>query len=287
MQTHILYHDQCPDGFAAAFAAWLVYGDAPMVRYTPVTYGQPLPPIENGDEVFILDFSYPRDVLIDLAHRTSLLKVLDHHATAQAALAGLPFATFDLTKSGAVLAWEHFFPGTPVPELFQYVQDRDLWEWDLRLSEEVNAGLWRCAQRDFKTWYQLLDHWEEHGKMSLVQFGMAVLSSDNIMVESLCQQVRWCHIGKHRVPAVNTPLLQSEVCHELLSRDNGTLFVACWSQEANGEARISLRSRKGEMDVSEIAKLYGGGGRPSAAGFRMKLNHFAQIVDRPIDLPAA
>lgn len=34
--------------------------------------------------------------------------------------------------------------------------------------------------------------------------------------------------------------------------------------------RYSLRSVEGGIDVSEIAKLYGGGGHPCAAGFETK-----------------
>ena len=75
-----------------------------------------------------------------LAARAGSTRVLDHHATAAEDLAGLPFVTIDLDRSGAVLAWEHFHPGRPVPLLLRYVQDRDLWRWALPRSREVNAA---------------------------------------------------------------------------------------------------------------------------------------------------
>lgn len=109
--TFVLYHANCPDGFAAARAAWMSLGDA--ATYLPVSYGDPLPAIPDGSEVYIVDFSYPRPILEELEARCGLT-VIDHHATAQEALSGLAFAHFDMSKSGAVLTWEHFHK-EPVP----------------------------------------------------------------------------------------------------------------------------------------------------------------------------
>lgn len=61
-------------------------------------------------------------------------------------------------------------------------------------------------------------------------------------------------------------VLQSEVCHELCQ---GEPFAAAYWDEADGTRRWSLRSSETDgVDVSEIAKLYGGGGHVHAAGFR-------------------
>jgi len=134
VKTYVLYHESCPDGAAAAWAAWRQFGS--NAEYFPVNYGKPMPVMEDGAEIYVLDFSYPRQQLIDLAKRSTLVTVLDHHATAEKDLAGLEMELrskmdnphkihFDMTKSGAVLAWEHFFPDVPVPEILAYIQDRD------------------------------------------------------------------------------------------------------------------------------------------------------------------
>ena len=72
----------------------------------------------------MVDFSYPRAVIERLAESTASFRVLDHHVTAQTALAGLPYAYFDMKKSGAVLAWEWAHP-EPAPWLLLYIQDKD------------------------------------------------------------------------------------------------------------------------------------------------------------------
>lgn len=83
--TYVLYHGNCYDGFGAAYAAWRVFGDD--ATYIPVVYGQPFPPeVPVGATVYILDFSYPRDELIEHHGWSKKLVVLDHHATARDAL---------------------------------------------------------------------------------------------------------------------------------------------------------------------------------------------------------
>ena len=149
--TLVLYHGDCPDGFGAAYAAWRALGDA--ATYLPVRHGEPPPPeAEAGPErLYLLDFAYPRATTERLAARAGSARVLDHHATAAEDLAGLPFVTIDLDRSGAVLAWEHFHPGRPVPLLLRYVEDRDLWRWELPRSREVNAAL-ALVPFDFAAW---------------------------------------------------------------------------------------------------------------------------------------
>ena len=101
--TFVLYHAECADGFGAAWALWRRFSQA---RYIPVKHGSPPPEGLKGERVVIVDFSYARDVLDSMARETERLLVLDHHITAEKALAGLPYAYFDMKKSGAVLAWE-------------------------------------------------------------------------------------------------------------------------------------------------------------------------------------
>jgi uncharacterized protein len=263
--TIVLYHAACADGFGAAFAAWTVLKDSAV--YIPVQYGQPYPPeIEGGvARLFILDFSYPRAVLGRLAECASEILVLDHHKTAREELEGLPFARFDLEKSGAVLAWEHFHPGEGVPMLLRYVQDRDLWRWELPASREFSARL-AATPRAFDHWEYLLNVAEnESARVQFCREGGAILLAQRVHVATLCDRAYWTEVDGHRVPCVNTPLFQSEVGEELCRRHPDAPFAAVFSA-GEGEEYWSLRARGG-FDVSAVAKRLGGGGHPAAAGF--------------------
>ena len=276
--VHILYHAHCADGFGAALVAWMVFGDS--AHFHAVQYGEPLPEIEDGARVFIVDFSYPRPVLDALAARMTLT-VLDHHKTAAEALAGFRHGFFDLTKSGAVLAWEHFrnhWPEVifgPVPKLLLYVQDRDLWQWELPDSRAVNAGLY-ARPRTFVEWLTLIGY-GTGGIAQLRVEGEIVLRVSAQMVESIVKRARWelwtgDDGGAIGIPVVNTPVLQSETCHRLLELHPEAPWCAAYFDQpglddpGSIERVWSLRSR-GTVDVSAIAKRHGGGGHHNAAGY--------------------
>ena len=60
-----------------------------------------------------------------------------------------------------------------------------------------------------------------------------------------------------------------------------TNFVAIYEDKPDSEDYvISLRARKGGVDVSEVAKFYAGGGHASAAGFKIKKEVWDAIVNR-------
>lgn len=64
-------------------------------------------------------------------------------------------------------------------------------------------------------------------------------------------------------PRADRPFAASEVAGELAEK---TDFGACYFEVAQGRWQYSLRSR-GKFDVSEVAKIFGGGGHKGAAGF--------------------
>ncbi len=72
--------------------------------------------------------------------------------------------------------------------------------------------------------------------------------------------------GDYEVPVVNATVLFSDIAGELAK---GKPFGACYFDRADGKRQWSLRSSPDGVDVSEIAKLYGGGGHKNAAGFEV------------------
>jgi len=258
----ILYHAHCFDGFGAAWAAWLKLGDT--AEYIPVLYGDSPPSGLDGEDVVIVDFSYPRVVLEDLHDRCASLLVKDHHRTAETDLAGLDYCTFDMEKSGAMLAWEHFCPDDSPAPLIMYVQDRDLWQFRLPFSREIAAWM-RSWPMDFEQW--------NHANLQLelelqkvVSEGKAILRFQSRCVEQMCEQAVWMELGGYRVPVANATLFFSEVGEKLCEMYQEAPFAAYYFDRADGKQQWGLRS-KGGFDVSEVAKQFGGGGHSAAAGF--------------------
>ena len=113
-------------------------------------YGGDLPNVDDK-RVYMLDFSVPREQCRQIAARAKDFLILDHHKTAEADLEGLPFAQFDMKRSGAGMTWDHFFPEDKRPWLVDYVEDRDLWRHRMRDSKEINAWV-STAQQTFEDW---------------------------------------------------------------------------------------------------------------------------------------
>lgn len=270
--TYVLYHANCDDGFGAAWAAWKTLGDD--ATYLPVKYGDALPEMEAGSKVFILDFSYPRDALESLADRCNV-RVLDHHKTAQEDLDDLPFAEFDMERSGAGMTWDHFNPGEPRPPLIKYIEDRDLWRFAYPETKQVSSGL-RSHPMDFKVWDELAfdTDW-------LRQEGVIIERYIERLVENLAEDARIETWPEGPVFVVNAPgQLTSELADWMLSMEafqgDQVWFVAAYKDMA--DRRLwSLRS-KGDFDVGAVAKRRGGGGHRNASGFREDLPRATQVV---------
>jgi uncharacterized protein len=306
---YVLYHGGgCPDGFGAAWAAWRKLGDD--AKYVPVLYHEPPPTIEPGSTVYLVDFCYPLAVLREIAAGAAKVVVLDHHKSAKEAIqysaADIPMIittacgtdmtyswpglklTFDMGHSGAVLTWQHFHPGEPVPLLLRYVEDRDLWRWELQHSKEVSAYLASMPQ-DFASWDDIataffairsgstgLDSaataWRA-GHHPFQREGAAILRAQAQTIEQAVRRHRWALLGGHRVPIVNATIHGSETGEALCLAHPDAPFAAYYFDTADGRRGWGLRSR-GFFDVSEVAKQYGGGGHAAAAGFTTGLDFY-------------
>jgi len=265
---YVLYHASCYDGFGAAYAAWKSLGSS--AQYLPVNYQSGPPDTPNAQHIYIVDFSYPRDVIEKLAERC-FVTVLDHHKTAAEELKGLPSpwegdhrinAVFDMDRSGAMITWHFFHPTDDPPKLLEYIQDRDLWQFRLKGSAEIHAWL-RSHPFDFVLW-DLLETSLEYSEDPFKE-GAAIKRSVDQTVAMMCGKARVVRILNYKAAIVNATCHWSEVGHHLLEKFPGVDFVASYGDVAEGKVIWSLRS-KGDFDVSAVAKEFGGGGHKNAAG---------------------
>src|SRR5690606_24668973 len=173
--------------------------------------------------------------------------------------AGVLQGMFDLECSGAMLAWEYFNPGEPVPDLIRYIQDRDLGRFELPNSREIFAAI-SSYPLQFDAWDQLMRTRLD----SLVEEGRVILRKHQRDLEVVLPSLtRFMVFGGYVVPAANIPhMMTSEVGGRLAQ---GHPFGVTYYDTPSHRV-FSLRSTKAGVDVSKIAELYGGGGHRHAAG---------------------
>lgn len=270
-----IYHGNCADGFGAAWAVRAALGKT--VRFHPGVY-QTAPPDVTGQQVIMVDFSYKRPVIEQMAQTAKSILILDHHKSAAEDLAGFPappedssdrrgwlpdsgiYARFDMARSGARMAWDHFHAAPP-PRLVEHIEDRDLWRFALPGTREIQASVFSYPY-DFTVWDTLM-----HGDMAALQSeGAAIERKHHKDIAELVQVTRRrMVIGGHNVPVANLPYTLASDAGHLMAQ--GEPFAACYWDTHTGRV-FSLRSADDGVDVSEVAKQYGGGGHRAAAGFQ-------------------
>lgn len=281
----VLFHYPCQDGLASA---WITNHYHKLqnksIDLYPIQYGTPLDLSRlSGKKIIFCDWAPTLDILEQVEQVVSEIKILDHHKTAQQALQSKPYAVFDMTKSGAGLSWEYFFPNSPMPNFIQMIQDRDLWTWKLPESRNLTSGLVMICDTvrsneydDFTGLFEVFDGlFSNPDKFKFcLELGSIVNKSTLAKANSLAESHAKCvdiYQG-HRVCVVNCPTdLSSDVGNILSSMDTIDFAVLWKYNHPNQEYYVSLRSSN-KVDVSAIAKSFGGGGHPNASGFSTKTN---------------
>lgn len=263
MKTLIIYHGGCPDGFTAAWAARKSLGRE--YEAYAAGYNQD-PPDVTDRNVLIVDFSYPRETLLRMYESARSLRVYDHHKTAEVDLKGLSFCTFDMERSGAGIAWDELVGG-PRPWLVDYVEDRDLWRWKLSDSCTVNNYVMATPYT--------MQHWDELEGLDVSEViagGLAIQRKIDAYCSAMDFNTREVEWEGREFLVVNAPqVMISDLLHHLCNRtreEKGLKDVMAmgWWQRSDGKYQHSLRSIGG-IDVSVLAKKFGGGGHTHAAGF--------------------
>lgn len=258
----ILRHNDL-DGFGAAYAAWKKFGDE--AEYIPANYE--MEPIDvSGKEIYMLDFCYYENDIAKLREKGNKIIIIDHHKSKETVIKSVDDYLYDTNHSGAVLAWQYFHSGKPIPEILRYVEDYDLWRFELPNAKEIIAAL-EMSEFDFKIWDKMAIEFEMENEFKKhIEEGKAALKYKNYLVKEIAGDAEKAEFEGHSALVVNSPELKSEIGNFLVN--NGAEVGIIWSFK-NDSVSISLRSSKDrpDIDVSILAKRYGGGGNKQAAGF--------------------
>jgi uncharacterized protein len=308
----VIYHANCADGFGAAFAAWVRFGDD--AEYLPLGYEQredwfdstfqqdEVVSTLDGREIYILDFSFSREITDYLLKHAGRVVWLDHHKTAFEMWC--PSGEFELeyydnmdgqtnceignriildkNKSGAMLAWEYFVPERSIPDLIKYIDDRDRWQFKLKGTAELSAGLYAQRPWRFEQWETFVNDpstfhevFTEGKALTKACSSYVMSKADKAMKCNITTMVSYDGLISHTGLAVNSTIHDSELGHELAVR-SGT-YGLIWHMREDGRIKCSLRSY-GDYDVSAIAKHFGGGGHKNAAGFDVDVQTLLRIL---------
>lgn len=277
----VIYHGRnCPDGFAAALAAWLYYeGQAEFLGldHGDIKSLEDLPEVA-GRAVYILDFSFSEPLLREIEARAAKLVLLDHHLSAAEKLTNFKCRCgvfhFDMKKSGSRLSWEFFHPQTPVPKLIRFVEDRDIWAWQLPDSAAFLASL-DMEPFDFVRW-KTIAGFDATQLAAYIERGRAMDEKFSKLAELIAEGAQPLTFNGITGLMVNAPGVFHSLVGDLLCQKSGT-FALLWSVDKNAVVKCGLRSKPGFSCIA-LAESMGGGGHAQACGFKMPTVRVAELL---------
>ena len=276
---YIIYHKDCMDGISSAYIARNSLERNNAVVPVPLQYSREdelfKEHLTKQDICYFLDFSLKRDKMLELAELVDRIVVIDHHKTAEAELVNLPDnveVNFDMNESGATLTWL-YFRVEPIPEIFEYIKDRDLWNWKLPDSREISEALAFLIKPND------IDSFRDNafiGIMALKEIGSTLLKKTNQQVQSKLSKVQDLTLCDIEFKAINVTENISELGNEICIEYNKPALMYFITQDM--KVICSLRSINELSDVSKVATAFGGGGHRNASGFTVSLQTFIQDI---------
>lgn len=268
----VIYHANCTDGFGAAYAAWKLLGD--RAEYYPARYEDPAPDV-TGKNVVVLDFSFDNATTKRLMKDAKSFLIIDHHKSAMVELHDVSCTRFDMNHSGAMLAWRFFHPGKEAPRMIKFIEDRDLWRWEIPYSKEFSAAF-DMVPFDFEEFDKYLD---DSAVDNAQERGAYILAYSKTVISKIAKQAVSRKMDGKDILVVNSSHWMSEIGAALSPKCD---FAVIWFYDHDTrQVKVSLRAHHEDSDVSEVAKKYGGGGHRKAAGFALPADvNIESIFDR-------
>lgn len=271
----VIYHHPCPDGYACA---WIInnYFKDKHIKFYPTNYGIDPPNVYNKN-VIICDFSYSYKNIKKMIDDTKgNLLIIDHHKSAKENLEKIDneYKIFDMNRSGVGLVWTKFYGEKSPPLLLKYIEDNDLWKHELYYSKEFTALL-QTIDLTTDSFNKLSDDIFFEEKLRDAKHYIAI---NNCHIENALSHIYFridlLNDGRfYLIAYVNSTHLISNIGNEIIKKYPLVDFAAVYHITEKG-TKFSLRSSNEHVDVSLIAKQYGGGGHRNASGL---------LINKPVN----
>jgi oligoribonuclease NrnB/cAMP/cGMP phosphodiesterase (DHH superfamily) len=297
----VISHAKCMDGRFAAQAAYDINQGAVEIVYEDYhKLGERFASLDIDDrKVYLVDISIAPEYLTnEVVDRTKGIVILDHHKThrdnwgfTQSAmqrriethypheqyltrLRGKIAVFYSSEMSGAEMSWRYFYGSDDglsfalhVPKLVSYVSDRDLWRFNYPETKAVHEWLRffdaiGSAPSALTHVIKSFEHDDEE-RNEFFKIGYMLLSAADNQHRRLAANHRMVNFAGYTVPMASVP-------KEFAPAESHPFGLTYCDDFKKGIREYSLRSKEGTgVDVEVIAKLYGGGGHATAAGFSM------------------
>ncbi len=229
----------------------------------------PFSSIELNELIIIVDFSLQKPGEFEkLLEITGSVLWIDHHKTAIERHGHLLHAVpgiREIGKAGCVLTWHWFYPWKKLPRAVELIGDYDVWAFkhgeDTKLFQ---AGIQlEETHPESSLWESLL---EEDAKVTpIIEQGKTALKYRENYYKDLIKSVAFfTEFEGYKAVACNAGLVNS-MLFDSVEEDYDLMMPFYFDGRV---WTVSIYTENDDIDCSELAKKYGGGGHRKAAGFQ-------------------
>lgn len=256
------YHGDL-DGKCSAF--WVnKYFDRDIdLREIDYSMAFPFEDIEKDESVWIVDFSIEPEEMKKLLDITKNVVWIDHHKSVIEKYKNLSLVIsgiWEIGQAGCELTYKYLYDNEIMPKMTRLIGDWDVWEFEygdeteyFKMGMEVYN-----THPESKIWERVLSN-----PKSVIQDGKIVYKFKKNFYKEYVGNYGY-EVGFERLSCIvcNIGMVSSKL-FESLDKDYDILIKYVFD---GNQYIVSLYSKN--VDVSEIAEKYGGGGHEGAAGFQ-------------------
>jgi oligoribonuclease NrnB/cAMP/cGMP phosphodiesterase (DHH superfamily) len=305
VRMHFLFTHNDLDGVSCGILARLAFGENAEVRYNSVEgLNRELERFlerrekgkkRKGDSVIITDLTVNEDNAKRLSESEESglrVKLLDHHKSALSLnkhhWATVTVAYEDSRLASATSLFYDYLqqngwlrPTDPVSEYVELVRQYDTWEWEAHnnpKAKQLNDLFFLWSGEEFEE--NMLDRLRGGESFAFTEFEekLLELEQDKIgrYVRRKKRELVQTFLEDRCVGIIHAELYHSELSGELGREYPHLDYIAILNV---GGRKMSLRTTKDDVDVSEIAARYGGGGHAKASGCTLTKDAYEDYVD--------
>ena len=281
MKIFCYFHNDDLDGWSSS-AIVSVKHKNDEIEFYGYNYENGIKLVKGYDIVYMVDCSTTSENMKFLIENNKKFIWIDHHAKKiwdTYKLLGSDIEGIRDTgnnNSACVLTWKYLYPKKPVPTILKYIEDVDLWKWKMKQTDEITTSLDLDCKKDREMLKKFLDEKVWNSVINIIiENGKKYVNMRTQQIKEIMENVIVVNWIGYRTAVINTPIHKSHTGDAILRKNIEIDIVLIWSFGKN-TVNCSLRSR--DINVSEIADKYGGGGHRLASGFRCNLKLIRQII---------
>jgi len=238
--------------------------------------------VPHYDMVFIVDFSLEKEEMETIKNNYYLVWC-DHHKSAKEKLEEMwedinQPGIRNLDRCGALLTYEYLYKTRTSTKEINLVDDYDRWQH--KLGEKTHWFAELNKNWSIERWIELITNSDTNKMEPLLEKGKMLFELKKERIEKIISTGLPVTFRNKKTLFINNSniydgsLLGNMICN------NG--YDIALKYGFNKDKVIFGLNSIGELDVSIIAKEFGGGGHKNAAGFHIGIEYFNEFINKEL-----